>query len=85
VVAHVVDDENVGVVQRTGGARLLLESPEPIRIIRDRGGQDLDRHVAPEPCIPGAIHLAHSALADGRGDLVWAESCTGRQGHGGLL
>jgi hypothetical protein len=31
-LADVVDDEDVGVVEGTGGARLLMKAPEPGRI-----------------------------------------------------
>lgn len=81
MVADVVDDENVGVVQRAGGTRLLLETPEAIGIIRNRGRQDLDRHLAPEPGIPYAMHLTHFARANRCDDLVGTESRAGRKGH----
>ena len=65
--ADVVDGEDVGVIERGDGARLLLEAAQPVRIGREPRGQDLDRDVAPEPRVAGAVHLAHPARAD-RGD-----------------
>src|SRR5262249_49910834 len=39
----------------------------------ERGREDLDRDVAVEPDVTGAIHLAHAARAERRDDLVVAE------------
>ena len=68
-------------IQRRGGARLLLESMEAIGIGRDGRGQDLDGHVTPEPCVARAVHLAHAAGAEGRHDLVRTEPVTRLQPH----
>ena len=70
-------------VERGGGARLLLEAAQAIGVGGERGGQDLDRHVAPEPRIARAIDLAHAAGAERRDDLVRAEADTRSQGHRG--
>jgi hypothetical protein len=42
--AEAVNDKNVGVVQSRSRLRLLLETPQPIRILRNKGREDLDRH-----------------------------------------
>ena len=42
-----------------------------------RGGEDLDRDVAPEARVATAIDLAHAAGADGRDDLVRTEAGSG--------
>ena len=65
--------------------RLALEAREALGVLRERGGQRLDRDVAPEPRVAGAIHLAHAARAERRDDLVGAEAGAGGQGHRGTL
>jgi hypothetical protein len=42
-------------------ARLALESSQPLRARGYIGWKHLDRHVASEPRIAGAIDLSHSA------------------------
>ena len=68
--ADVVHREDVGMAQRGGGARFLLESPHPVGIGRERGGNDLDGDIASEARIVRAIHLAHAARADQLDDVV---------------
>ena len=46
-------------------------------------GQHLDRHLALEARVPGAVDLAHSPGAEGTEDLVVREGLTGGEGHGG--
>src|SRR5450631_2551944 len=53
--------KDVGMVESRGCLCLLLKTSEPVRILRDEGWQDLDRHLALERWIAGAIDLAHSA------------------------
>ena len=64
-------------VQGAGGARLLLEAAQPIRVGREGRGQHLDRDLAPEPRVPRAVDLAHPARAEGREHLVGAEASAG--------
>jgi hypothetical protein len=60
-------------IQRGGGARFLFEAAQAIGISRGRRQQDLERHVAAEPRIVGAIDLAHSACADEGDNFVRSE------------
>ena len=57
------------------------EPGEPIGIVRERVGQDLDRDIAIELRVARAIHLAHAAFADRGGDLVGAEARAGGKGQ----
>ena len=61
--------------------RLAFEPREPVRIGGKELRQDLDGHVAIELRIARPIHLAHSASANGAGDLVRAEACADLQGQ----
>ena len=81
VHADVVDREDVRVIQRRSGARFLLEALKPAGIGRGVRGKNLDRDVAPEPRVAGAIDLAHPAGAEQRKDFVGTEMDTGCQRH----
>ncbi len=83
VRAHIVEHENVGMVQGAGRARLLLEASETIRIGGERGGQHLDRDLTSQAGVARSIDLAHAPRAERRQDLVRAELCTVRDGHEG--
>src|SRR6476469_8520860 len=52
------------------GARLLLEPADASGVARERSGDQLQRHVAAEALIAGAIDLAHPARAEPADDLV---------------
>ena len=73
VRTHVVDREQVRVVERPRRLRLLLESPETIGIAARRVAQDLDRHFPRQPRVPRPVHLAHAPRPEGRQDLVGPE------------
>src|SRR5262249_10245991 len=47
----------------------------------ERRRQHLDRHLALEPRVGGAVHLAHAALAELAGDLVGADARAGGDGR----
>ena len=68
--------------QRGGRARLLFESPHPIGIGRERGRDDFDRDVAPEPWIVGPVDFAHSPGANQLEDLVGPDASAWAEGHG---
>ncbi len=81
VRADVVDRRDVGVVERPGRTRLVLETTESIRILRERRRQNLDRDVAPEPRVARPVDLSHAARAERREDLVRTEAGAGRNRH----
>ena len=71
--ADVVDRDDVGIVERRGGARLLLEAVQPVGVGGEVGRQHLDGDVAVEAVVAGAIDLAHPAGAQQADDLVRSE------------
>jgi hypothetical protein len=75
------DLRDVRVIQRREGLGLTLETGHAIRVGRERFWQNLDGDDAIEARIAGSVHLAHPACADGRGDLVDAETGTGGKGQ----
>ena len=60
-------------VQGAGGAGLLLEAAEPLGI-GDLAGENLDRDLALQARVTGAVDLAHAPRAEQPHDLVRAES-----------
>ncbi len=65
--AVVVDRHDVRVLQRSGGARLLLEAGGEARVVAVLLAQELDGHLAIELLVDGAPDGRHAALAE-RGD-----------------
>jgi hypothetical protein len=69
----------------SGSARLVLESSETIDIVRDIGGQELDRDVTAEPLVDGPVYQTHPAFADAFDDaesVCEQSSADGLVGHG---
>ena len=60
-------------VERSRRVRLLLEAPQPFRIGRQRGWQDLDRDVTVQARIAGAIDFTHPASAQKVGNEIRAK------------
>ena len=71
----------LGWFKSAGGPGLLLEAAQAIGVGGEGGRQDLDRDVAAEARVLGAVDLPHAARADGGEDLVGAEAGTGGEGH----
>ena len=66
-----------------GGQRLrfTLQASQPIGVMGDRFGEDLDRNVAVELRVAGAKDLAHAAFTNRRNDFVDAEARAGSKGQ----
>lgn len=62
---HVVDRNDIGVIQRCYGMRLEFKPLAPSRVCGKFPGQDFHRNLALQPRVPCAIDLAHSAGAEG--------------------
>ena len=60
-------------VQRAGGARLVLEALAASRVAGDVGRQHLESDGAAEARVACAIHLAHAARPEEGGDFVRPE------------
>src|SRR5262245_56650979 len=76
-----VNRRDVRVIERREDLRLASEAGQPVRVARDQWQQHLDRLVAIERRIASAIHLAHSAGAQGEADLVRSEAAASSEGH----
>src|SRR6266545_581243 len=76
-----VDRRDVRMIQRREQPRLARKPREPIGVAGKVGWEELDRDVAPELRIAGAIHLPHSAGAERRHDLVRSDAGSWEKGH----
>jgi hypothetical protein len=65
---------DVRMIERAEDLGFPLKSRKSVRIARERVGQNFNRHLALQPRIARAIHLAHTACANERDDFVRAES-----------
>ena len=68
-----VDRRDVRVVQARERPGLTAEARDPLAVVGEILGQDLERDVATEPCVVRAVDLAHSAPAEVGDDLVVGE------------
>ena len=71
-------------VERGQEPRLALEARHAVAVRRHVVGKDLERDVAPEAFVPGAVDLAHPALAERARDLVRPHTRAGGQ-HGTIV
>ena len=85
VGAHVVDDDDVRVIQQALGPGLLLEAAEPLRLAGHARWQHLDRDVPAQARVLGTVDLPHAAGAQEARDLVGSEPGTLRDWHGRWL
>lgn len=81
VAPDVVEGEDVRMRQRRHGPRFALEAREHPRICGPAIAHDLDRDIAPEPCVAGSVHVAHAPGAEGLADDVRTKSSAGVEGH----
>jgi hypothetical protein len=79
--AHVVDSENVGMIEGAGPSGFLLEPPQPVLIVAEVGGQDLDRNLAAQPRVLRPINFTHAARPNTGQDFIRAELRSRGKGH----
>src|SRR6516162_3873815 len=72
--SHLMYRENVGMVERSGSPRLLLESPQAVGIVRQNHRQHFDGNFTAQACIAGTIDLSHATDSDPLDDLVRTDS-----------
>ena len=64
---------DVGMVERRERVGFAVEASEPIGLLRERVGQNLQRDVAMELRVVGAIDLPHAADTQQRSDVIDAD------------
>ena len=81
----VVNDQNVGMIERRNRSSFLLETLESFRIAGETGTDHLDRHIACEARIACPIHFPHSTGTYRVHDLVGTDSRIGSERHAGNI
>ncbi len=76
-----VDGRDVRMIQGGEDFGFALKPSEPIVVSSERGWQNLDRDLTLQLRVGRAIHLAHPAFADLRGDVVNADAGTWTEGQ----
>lgn len=72
-----VNRSDMRMIERGQHARLPLEASQSISVVGKRPRQYLDRDIASEPGITGAVHLTHPAHADPFVHEICAEATAG--------
>jgi hypothetical protein len=68
-------------IERGQYAGLAVEPSSTVGVGQPHLGQDLDRHVASEPRVAGAIDLAHASGPEERDDFIRADVAACTHGH----
>ena len=68
-----VNGGDVRMVERGEDSRFALETRQPLGGTGQRLGQNLDRHIAAQSRIAGAVDFAHPAHANHRTELIGAQ------------
>src|ERR1700686_4398942 len=68
-------------IHRSKYAGFVLEPLQAVGVLCQRARQHFDGDVSPKAGVFGAIHLAHRAGAERRGNFVWAKFCSRRERH----
>ena len=76
-----VDLRDVRVVEAREDLRFPLEPGQPIGVGSEGVGEDLQRDIAAQLRVGGAIDLAHAALADEGSHVVMPQPRTDLEGH----
>ena len=79
--AHIVDGQQIGMVQCAQNSRLVLKPLQAVGITSERGGQNLERDRALQPHVASAIHFSHTTRADPREDFIRPEFGTRGEDH----
>ncbi len=69
-LVDLIDHRDGRVGERGGGLRLLAQAALALGIVLGAGGQDLERPLAAEAVVQGAVDRAHAAVADLGNDRV---------------
>ena len=81
--ADVEDGEDVGMIERRGGARLHFESAKAVRVGDELARQHLHRDVASQPRVVALVDLAHPAGAQQADDFIGSDARAWLEGQMG--
>ena len=80
--ADVEDRQQIRMVHRSGGARLLLEATQAVGVLGEHRRQDLDGDLARDARIAGAVDLPHPARPERCDDFVMTNAGAGGKDQG---
>src|ERR1700722_169657 len=81
LVAHIVDDADVCIVQRRDGPGFQLQALDGLGVRGQVLRQNLNGDVSSQAQVFGSIDLAHSTRAQSRLNFVTTEFCAYGKGH----
>jgi hypothetical protein len=70
LLPDVMDGKDIGMIERSNGARFLLKAMQPLAFSGERLRQNFHRNIAPLPDVAGAIHFAHPTSAQRRLNFI---------------
>jgi hypothetical protein len=73
MLLETVQRRDVRMIERREHPRLAFEAFQSLPVFRYFDGQELESDLPPEDAVARAVHLAHSADADERENLVVAD------------
>jgi hypothetical protein len=77
----VVDRNNIGMIERREQLGFALKTVQPVGIVREGLGKNLERDLAIQSGVVRFIHLSHAAGAHQRQQLVRAHQADNRNRH----
>ena len=72
-LAEVEDGDDVGMLEPCQGLRFTLEAQGEVGVMLRGAGEDLERHIAIEPGLPGVIHGTHASSSEQANDFQIGE------------
>ena len=78
---NVLNGDQIGMIERTGESRLLLEADDELGVTSEGLVDDLESDVPSEPGVPRAIDFRHSPGAEGGEHFVRTQPAAGSQSH----
>lgn len=77
LIAHIMEDTDIGVIKRGECTCFTFESCTEIIAVSNVFRQNFDGHGAVEPCVAGTINLTHSTGSKSGENLIRADFVTG--------
>lgn len=79
--AYVKDRDQIWMIERGRGSRLLLKAPHAFFVSGEICGKELEGDPPAQPRVAGKVDLAHPASSKRADDLVWTDVSTGFDGQ----
>ena len=81
MLTNIKHGENIGMVQGSDSACLLLEAMQSIGFAGEGFRKDLYRDIAAQAGVPSAIDLSHDAGTERGANFIRSKFCARSQGH----